>query len=207
MHTISIDSILQSHAQFYLLQGNESAWIEDITAFFQNSNALIHRFSGSDIDVETVRNFIFTLNVQFDNLHIFLITDMEQCSVQTQNMLLKSIENLGENKIIIGLCQRLDGILSTVTSRASFFSRPSADSLQTKSFDDHRFRTKCANPFGYWSDLLGNTPSEALYNVFTSNNSNYQIQTLLREYYERLNANCNPELCGDLLLYKILEAE
>lgn len=200
---ISIKDALKSNLSFYIFKGNQNDMIGEIESYFDSEDVLLNLLDGDDLDVDDIRLLIAKLNIKYSNQRVFIISNFENVTVQIQNMLLKIIEELGENKTLIALCQKSDGILDTILSRSFYLFVPNEIANKTD-----RFVLPMGNGVKDLTCLYSRLNDDTLDTVFMlyrDNNLKISFVEHTLEYFNRIKANCNKDLCLDLLIYKTME--
>lgn len=203
-----LDHALRSNAHFFLLEGNEQESLGIVREYFSATHQ-ISMLDAAELKVENARNLVLELAKKSLSHELFIITHFEMMSEASQNILLKSLEEMVGEKMIFGLCSHTFGILDTVISRAYHIFVPANDDKASGSstFYDKTKLEKIA----YFSSCLDEN-NVLEYTVFMEKIAGQAVSaTQLRayrqfvEYHQRIEANCNKELCADLLLYQLLE--
>lgn len=209
----SIKIALDANLSFYLFKGDPSLILKEIQIFFKETEAYISYLEGEEFSVENTKALVSKLNVQSSNLQVFLIKNFDSISIQSQNILLKIIENLGENKILIGICKDFDSILDTIMSRAYYLytstkeaemdleANPSKDILK-------KIELNQIGTFNAYRELSKHLDSNSVKDILDQEEVSFQRLSFINNalhYFKRIEANCNNELCLDLLIYRTLE--
>ena len=207
-----IANILGSNARFFIMEGDQENIAKEVISFFDSQfEFTLFEINGKEFKAENARSLVAELTKKSFKKNIYLFYDFEQIDSVPQNILLKSLEELGESKIVIGLCDSIAGILDTVISRSCHVflhenkngnEKPSAfEPNNSGRLDDltrcYQFLEENEVTDGY-SFLYG---ISQLDDIKRKN----QINSLILEYTRRIEANGNRDLCADLLIYKILE--
>ncbi len=205
-----IADIFGSQSHFYLLEGQREILATEIEEYFsQNSSCSFFKIEGAEFKADHARELVAELLKKSFELDIFLFYDFEQIDPIAQNILLKSLEELGENKIIIAICNSVSGILDTIVSRAyhEFFQeRTDSDEVELgRAFE------KKSDKLKYYFELLEQKEPSQWYQTLSDADTlkNILDQTkanqLILKYAKSIEANVNKDLCTDLLIYKLLE--
>ncbi len=202
----SITKALDADLSFYLFKGSELDTINLVSDYYKRKNINTSILNGSDLSAENAKDLVGILNVQSPEKLILFISSFDMISIQSQNILLKILENLGDNKTLIGICQDSDSILDTVRSRAYYLHIAEEEGIQEKT--DFFSTIGSKNNLEGYKELRSIMDENLINNMMDSKNfdlSNIAMIKNADEYLKRTAANCNKELCLDLLIYKILE--
>ncbi len=204
-----LSNALSSSARFFIIEGNEQKNYERISRFYQEKEMLLSFIEGEELKAENARALVSELSKKSIQDEVIVINRFEEVGEVSQNILLKSLENMSAQKTIIALCSHTFGILETIISRAYhlFLGEQSEDSLKLDYLlsPNHSKVEKIT-----W---FSNLEDDALqYNNLLETSGENIIKNLklsreVLQYLRRVEANCNKELCADLLLYRILEEQ
>lgn len=203
---------LDSKSQFFIFEGNVENIINEVESFYKDKKSRISNIDGNTLNAENSRLFVTELGKKSGTLDVYIISNFEKIEMISQNILLKSLETVKENKVILAVCETTSNLLDTVLSRAYYVFIPDVVGLSTE------------NNFDFMSENIGTTQKiKKFYELLDENNiikNSYDItgvgnkenlglkirkNMLFLEYDKRINANCNKDLCADLLIYKMLE--
>lgn len=218
--------MLSSNSSFFLIEADynqiESALIEVLSIKYKIEDFYNHVdvriFDSKELQITDVKQVIFEMGLRpFFDKKIVIFKNFEKIGELSQNAMLKSIEELPKDTIIISVCNDTIGILDTIKSRAysvylnrefeesknnSLKNLPKQDIL--KLFEDKLEKNDILN-------ILENLMiSEYFYLRKNLEQNEYfkdiiDINNKLKKCYNYINSNCNRNLCLDLLLYRILE--
>lgn len=204
---------LRSASQFFIIEGDQEKNLNYIEHFYDQENKALSLIDSSVLNAENSRIFVSELSKKSVAHEVYIIKDFHNIEIIPQNILLKSLETMVENKIVIALCDHTSGLLDTVVSRAYHLYAPAAETKKFDSVDD-----------GFIFSGLNNTQRMNLFSkqfgedniliydyslgqsVFGEDHQKkLKINKYVLEYFKRIEANCNKDLSADLLIYKILE--
>ena len=201
---ISIKDALKSRLSFYIFKGEELYLKNEIEDFFKEKEISIVYLDGNELDTANIKELVTKLSIKYAQQRVFVISNFESVSVQVQNMLLKIIEDLGEHKTLIALCKKSDGILDTIISRAYYLYIPNSE-IETSVGFVLPEEKDILSDYKLLSAALNEEALSFIEGLDLEYNSNKTVVNHTLEYFNRINANCNGELCLDLLIYKVLE--
>lgn len=201
---VCIENALGFRLSFYIFKGDESYLKKEIEGHFKDKEISIVYIDGDELDAENTRELITKLSVQYSQKKVFVISHFENVSQQVQNMLLKIIEELGEHKVLIALCNESDGILDTILSR-SYYAYAPHDEKNDKSDFRLPIESNTLSAFRQLSQSLDDANLKQLVTSDLEDRACHLIVNHVLAYFDKTEANCNKELCLDLLIYRILE--
>lgn len=218
--------MLDSNSSFFLIEANydniESALIKalsekyEIKDFYNNID--IRVFDSKDMQIADIKELIFEIGLKpFFNKKIIIFKNFEKIGEISQNAMLKSIEELSNDTIIIAICNDTIGILDTIKSRAySIYLNKEINNVYDYNLDTlskqellKMFENKLEKTDIL--DMLENLmDSEYVFLKTAIEDEQYfkniiDINTKINKCYNYINSNCNRNLAIDLLLYRILE--
>ena len=206
-----IEIALDSNAQFFIFEGNKELTLSSVEMFYDKKNAEITYIEASELKADATRELVSVLNTKAIHLDVTIVLDMNKLHVTSQNILLKSLENLGNSRIIVGICETQEGLLDTIRSRGYYqyiSNQEQALPERAELLDNHINKLEKLMLFS--RDFDEN-------NIFVYNfkvgdiqskenlSKKIRLNNLVLEYNNRIDANVNKDLCKDLLAYKILE--
>lgn len=189
---------LKSNYNFFILEGNENSASNILHSVFDDSYFIIE-VDANDLDADKARKLVLDFKILPDREIVYIIKKFENLTDISQNILLKSLEELNNVKVF-GLCSQTFGILDTILSRAYCIFINSALSIKDEidKVDE--------------SYLLRENKKidEIEYLVYKCKDIHkleevQKTNLLILEFEKRIDANCNKDLCLDLLIYKLLE--
>ena len=92
----SITKALDADLSFYLFKGSELDTINLVSDYYKRKNINTSILNGSDLSAENAKDLVGILNVQSPEKLILIIRNFDMISIQSQNILLKILENLGD---------------------------------------------------------------------------------------------------------------
>lgn len=218
--------MLDSNSSFFLIEANydkiESALVKalsekyEIKDFYNNID--IRVFDSKDMQIADIKELIFEIGLKpFFNKKIIIFKNFEKIGEISQNAMLKSIEELSNDTIIIAICNDTIGILDTIKSRAySIYLNKEINNVYDYNLDTlskqellKMFENKLEKTDIL--DMLENLmDSEYVFLKTAIEDEQYfkniiDINTKINKCYNYINSNCNRNLAIDLLLYRILE--
>lgn len=218
--------MLDSNSSFFLIEANydkiESALIKalsekyEIKDFYNNIDVRI--FDSKEMQIADIKELIFEIGLKpFFNKKIIIFKNFEKIGEISQNAMLKSIEELSNDTIIIAICNDTIGILDTIKSRAySIYLNKEINNVYDYNLDTlskqellKMFENKLEKTDIL--DMLENLmDSEYVFLKTAIEDEQYfkniiDINTKINKCYNYINSNCNRNLAIDLLLYRILE--
>lgn len=218
--------MLDSNSSFFLIEANydkiESALVKvlsekyEIKDFYNNID--IRVFDSKDMQIADIKELIFEIGLKpFFNKKIIIFKNFEKIGEISQNAMLKSIEELSNDTIIIAICNDTIGILDTIKSRAySIYLNKEINNVYDYNLDTlskqellKMFENKLEKTDIL--DMLENLmDSEYVFLKTAIEDERYfkniiDINTKINKCYNYINSNCNRNLAIDLLLYRILE--
>jgi len=225
-----IELMLASNSSFFLMEADIDAIYDDLKLFlcekfklddFEN-NVDVRIYDSSDLQLADVKKIVFEIGLKpFSEKKIIVFKYFEKIGELSQNALLKCIEELPEDTVIIAICNETIKILDTIKSRSYYVylktenSKPVLSETKAaihaqskpellKMFDVKSEREELLKTLEKILILNHRTTQEALLNnECTTKLSN--ISGWINQCYAYINSNCNKNLSIDLLLYKILE--
>lgn len=87
-----------------------------------------------------------------DGLNVYWIRAVQELSVEGQNTLLKSLEEIGENQLLVMTVDRQESLLATITSRCRVIKVN--DESEKEVMEEKVWREMVAGWKGDWSDML-----------------------------------------------------
>lgn len=218
--------MLDSNSSFFLIEANydkiESTLVKalsekyEIKDFYNNID--IRVFDSKDMQIADIKELIFEIGLKpFFNKKIIIFKNFEKIGEISQNAMLKSIEELSNDTIIIAICNDTIGILDTIKSRAySIYLNKEINNVYDYNLDTlskqellKMFENKLEK--SDILDMLENLmDSEYVFLKTAIEDEQYfkniiDINTKINKCYNYINSNCNRNLAIDLLLYRILE--
>lgn len=218
--------MLDSNSSFFLIEANydkiESALVKalsekyEIKDFYNNIDVRI--FDSKEMQIADIKELIFEIGLKpFFNKKIIIFKNFEKIGEISQNAMLKSIEELSNDTIIIAICNDTIGILDTIKSRAySIYLNKEINNVYDYNLDTlskqellKMFENKLEKTDIL--DMLENLmDSEYVFLKTAIEDEQYfkniiDINTKINKCYNYINSNCNRNLAIDLLLYRILE--
>lgn len=218
--------MLDSNSSFFLIEANydkiEGALVKalsekyEIKDFYNNID--IRVFDSKDMQIADIKELIFEIGLKpFFNKKIIIFKNFEKIGEISQNAMLKSIEELSNDTIIIAICNDTIGILDTIKSRAySIYLNKEINNVHDYNLDTlskqellKMFENKLEKTDIL--DMLENLmDSEYVFLKTAIEDEQYfkniiDINTKINKCYNYINSNCNRNLAIDLLLYRILE--
>lgn len=218
--------MLDSNSSFFLIEANydkiESALVKalsekyEIKDFYNNID--IRVFDSKYMQIADIKELIFEIGLKpFFNKKIIIFKNFEKIGEISQNAMLKSIEELSNDTIIIAICNDTIGILDTIKSRAySIYLNKEINNVYDYNLDTlskqellKMFENKLEKTDIL--DMLENLmDSEYVFLKTAIEDEQYfkniiDINTKINKCYNYINSNCNRNLAIDLLLYRILE--
>lgn len=218
--------MLDSNSSFFLIEANydkiEGALVKalsekyEIKDFYNNID--IRVFDSKDMQIADIKELIFEIGLKpFFNKKIIIFKNFEKIGEISQNAMLKSIEELSNDTIIIAICNDTIGILDTIKSRAySIYLNKEINNVYDYNLDTlskqellKMFENKLEKTDIL--DMLENLmDSEYVFLKTAIEDEQYfkniiDINTKINKCYNYINSNCNRNLAIDLLLYRILE--
>lgn len=194
-----ISIALESSLRFFIvsLDKNTEIKFDDIFDYSYN----IINFDGGEIDAENSSDLINELGRKSLKKDIIIIDRFDDLNVIVQNKLLKSLEEIGEDKIIFALVNSFNRVIDTIRSRAYILDYNGLSNTNTFSYKNSSYKSllKEVKVNNKTIDLLTYDCS------FFDRSSVQKINNIITEHNIRVESNCNNELCFDLLCYKILE--
>lgn len=209
---------------FILIEGNQEKSYEETKLCVSDkfsidnfdTNIDIRTYTGDSIDVELIKKIISEIGLKpFGNKKIIIINNFQLLKEICQNMLLKCLEELPKDTLVIGITKDTIGILDTIKSRAynvfiGNFNRETGEEKTLVDFNNREIiniLTKVDED--QLNTLLNNTLLKIEDNI-KSNSSinigkNLRVNELSDQCYKRIVGNCNKSLSYDLLLFRILE--
>ncbi|MGL5256835.1 MAG: hypothetical protein ACRC76_07330 [Proteocatella sp.] len=222
----AFEIMLDSNASFFLIESDfetiEGELVSSLSRKFKiddfYNNIDVRIFDSKELQISDIKQIVFEMGLKpFFNKKIIIFKNFEKVGELAQNAMLKSIEELPSDTIIISICNDTIGILDTIKSRAySIYLNRELSAKESKSLRS----LSTQEILKIFEDKLEkNDILEILENFMASefilmkdavnNNKNVKdiinINTKLNKCYNYINSNCNRNLCTDLLLYRILE--
>lgn len=222
----AFEIMLDSNASFFLIESDfetiEGELVGSLSRKFKiddfYNNIDVRIFDSKELQISDIKQIVFEMGLKpFFNKKIIIFKNFEKVGELAQNAMLKSIEELPSDTIIISICNDTIGILDTIKSRAySIYLNRELSAKESKSLRS----LSTQEILKIFEDKLEkNDILEILENFMASefilmkdavnNNKNVKdiinINTKLNKCYNYINSNCNRNLCTDLLLYRILE--
>lgn len=206
----ALEIAFSSSAQFFVIQAEYDFAVKAIEncRSFQSDNLFF--VSASELNTENARFFVSELSKTTINRDIYVIRFFDKLSQSAQNILLKSLESIGNGKVVIGVCEHTQGLLDTILSRAYYVYIPTDEEIISKEFIDQTLPKtvvlKNAESFLDETAVLSKK-------LFHSKDCGEEVARFVFEnrnmldYFRRIEANCNKDLCFDLLIYKLLEGK
>lgn len=210
---------------FILIEGNQEKNYEDTKFCVRDkfsidnfdTNIDIRTYTGDIIDVELTKKIISEIGLKpFGNKKIIIINNFQLLKELCQNMLLKCLEELPKDTLVIGIAKDTIGILDTIKSRAynvfiGDFNRETDEKKTLVDFNNREIINILTSKVDeeQLNTLLNNTLLKIEDNI-KSNSSinigkNLRVNELSDQCYKRIVGNCNKSLSYDLLLFRILE--
>lgn len=218
--------MLNSNSSFFLIEADynqiESALVDALSIKYKIEDFYNHVdvriFDSKELQIADVKQIIFEMGLRpFFSKKIIIFKNFEKIGELSQNAMLKSIEELPKDTLIISVCNDTISVLDTIKSRAySVYLNREFDGLNKSSlknlskqeilklFEDKLEKNDTLN-------ILENLIiSEGAYLKANLDQNKYfkdivDINNELNKCYNYINSNCNRNLCLDLLLYRILE--
>ncbi len=218
--------MLNSNSSFFLIEADynqiESALVDALSIKYKIEDFYNHVdvriFDSKELQIADVKQIIFEMGLRpFFSKKIIIFKNFEKIGELSQNAMLKSIEELPKDTLIISVCNDTISVLDTIKSRAySVYLNREFDELNKSSlknlsqqeilklFEDKLEKNDTLN-------ILENLIiSEGAYLKANLDQNKYfkdivDINNELNKCYNYINSNCNRNLCLDLLLYRILE--
>lgn len=175
-----------------------------------------------EITVDVVNNMINQFNLaSVSGKKLFIVFQAELMNSNTQNKLLKTIEEASETTVLF-LCQNLERILSTIRSRCIVYYHNTPDNLTLKQLADNNPDTpairKAAHDFFAATRIEGamnclpilakpenfelaiNALNQELAKIELPANKKYNVYQALAKISRNIASNCNATNAFDLLL-------
>lgn len=222
----AFEIMLDSNSSFFLIESDfktiESELVGSLSRKFKiddfYNNIDVRTFDSKELQISDIKQIVFEMGLKpFFNKKIIIFKNFEKIGELAQNAMLKSIEELPSDTIIIAICNDTIGILDTIKSRAySIYLNRESDIKEGKSLTSFStqeilkiFEDKLEKN-DILSILEGLMASEYVFmKDAVKSDKNFKdivnINTKLNKCYNYINSNCNRNLCTDLLLYRILE--
>lgn len=225
----TIKLMTESNASFFLIEGNVSIIYEAVNSVlskkyeidnFEN-NVDVRIFEAGELSVADVKKIIFEIGLKpYFQKKIIIFKNFERVSEQSQNALLKCLEDLPDDTILFSLCSETIEILDTIKSRAyyQYISGPQKSEELSDGIDLLAASKKTIIEFFNEKmdkediiiklDQLISKNQELIKKSIFENDINQQlikINDLANECHDYIKSNCNKNLSSDLFLYKILE--
>lgn len=225
---LAIDIMLISNSSFFLLEANLDEIYDDLKKSlcekfkfddFEN-NVDVRVYDSNELQIADVKKIVFEIGLKpFFEKKLILFKNFEKIGELSQNALLKSIEELPEDTVMISICNETIGILDTIKSRAyyAYLKNETSETDSKRININTQSKQDLLRMFDNKSDkeellktleelLISNHKmiQEALLNNESTTKFSH-ISTWISECIRYINSNCNRNLSVDLLLYKILE--
>jgi len=227
-----IDSMLNSNSAFFLIENNGTVFENLASAlsekygiqdFYNNMDVRI--YESSDLQIADIKRIIFEIGLKpYGKTKIIVFRNFERIGELAQNALLKSIEELPADTRIFAICNNTANILGTIKSRSHYMYLNSIDvdniNKEESPYEDAIHGICEKDVFNimeskYEKEEILAFLKDAIYSMrdllkdsFLSDKYATGIMHKImwaQECYTFINANCNKNLCLDLLLYRILE--
>lgn len=221
-----LELMLNSNSSFFLIEADynqiESMLVEVLSNKYKIEDFYNHVdvrvFDSKELQIADVKQIIFEMGLRpFFNKKIIIFKNFEKVGELSQNAMLKSIEELPKDTLIISVCNDTMGILDTIKSRAySIYLNREFKEHENKSLENFSkqeilkiFEDKLEK-----NDILNILEklmiSEYYFMKEALDEQKYfknivNINDKLNKCYNYINSNCNRNLCTDLLMYRILE--
>ncbi|MDO4710412.1 MAG: hypothetical protein Q4A75_00425 [Peptostreptococcaceae bacterium] len=205
---------LCSKAQFLIMEGDSKRILTEVEDFYQKKDILLSLIESRNLKADNTRAFVSELSKKSYSDEVYIIRGFQDIEAISQNILLKSLENLANKKRIIAICDHTAGVLDTVISRAYhlYISPTKEQNDRLSEAEDLIFVNKRKTE--RLSLFFDRIDEDNILNYSYSPDTDHGVENLSKklkvdgfvlEYFKRIEANCNKDLCADLLIYKILE--
>ncbi|MGB5822793.1 MAG: hypothetical protein WBH44_01870, partial [Proteocatella sp.] len=125
----AIELMLASNSSFFLMEADADEIYSDLKMIlcekfklddFEN-NVDVRVYDSSDLQLADIKKIVFEIGLKpFSEKKIILFKNFEKIGELSQNALLKSIEELPEDTVIISICNETIKILDTIKSRSYY---------------------------------------------------------------------------------------
>ena len=224
--------MLDSGSSFFLIENDGSIYeslksclsekynIED----FENDMD-VRVYESQNLQIADIKRIIFEIGLRpYRATKLIIFKNFEKSGELAQNALLKSIEELPHDTRIFSICSSTVNILDTIRSRAYYIYTVSTDNeietyvqngdieiireisedyifkIMESSMEKDDILELLKRSMSSMNDSIRKSLSNDMYMAEMIRRTNW-----MQECYNYISANCNKNLCIDLLMYKILE--
>ena len=164
INKISLDCFEENKFNFEQLKTTKSFYLFDNNShpdFFYLNNE--ENKLGKTIPIENVRKFknFFYKTDSISRVKIGIIDTIEDLSINSQNLLLKTIEELPRNSYLFIISNDSSNILKTIKSRCAFFYVNSLDKSEFDKFIFNKYSDKLENELKFIKNISFGSPGMA----------------------------------------------
>ena len=164
INKISLDCFEENKFNFEQLKTTKSFYLFDNNShpdFFYLNNG--ENKLGKTIPIENVRKFknFFYKTDSISRVKIGIIDTIEDLSINSQNLLLKTIEELPQNSYLFIISNDPGNILETIKSRCAFFYVNSLDKSEFEKFIFNKYSDKLENELKFIKNISFGSPGMA----------------------------------------------
>ncbi|WP_028828384.1 hypothetical protein [Proteocatella sphenisci] len=228
----NIDSMLNSNSAFFLIENNGSVFESLVSVLSENygipdfcNNMDVRIYESSELQIADIKRIIFEIGLKpYGNTKFIIFKNFDRIGELAQNALLKSIEELPADTRVFAICNNTVNILDTIKSRAYYVYLNSTDvatvneekslygdathgicekeifNIIESKYEKEEILDLLKNAITSMKDLL----KDSLLSDKYATGIMHKIMWA-QECHTFINANCNKNLCMDMLLYRILE--
>ena len=164
INKVSLDCFEENKFNFEKLKTTKSFYLFDNNShpdFFYLNNE--ENKLGKTIPIENVRKFknFFYKTDSISRVKIGIIDTIEDLSINSQNLLLKTIEELPRNSYLFIISNDSSNILKTIKSRCAFFYVNSLDKSEFDKFIFNKYSDKLENELKFIKNISFGSPGMA----------------------------------------------
>ena len=224
--------MIDSASSFFLIE-NDGSIYENLKSCLSEKYGIIdfendmdvRIYESQNLQISDIKRIIFEIGLRpYGDAKLIIFRNFEKVGELSQNALLKSIEELPDDTRIFSICSSTVNILDTIRSRAyylytgnaanvseTYMQYTDSGKIREISEDDIFKIMESSMEKDDVLELLKSSMSSMNDSIRTSLSNDMYMAGLIRrmnwmqECYNYISANCNKNLCIDLLMYKILE--